>query len=323
MKPLIEQLYTASINLNWKYYYNDQDHKLTEAYPNTASSPFFQNILVSVSRPSRERQPLHRHEAFVLNYVYQGEVMVETAQTQLSLSSGDIYIAHPCALYTCYSAKPKEHSTILTVFIRQELLNSSFFPLIPNSDILDFFIRPGHDSQSTEYILVQGQNEDIQITLEHILREYAQKPLYYMQLVECNIATCLGLITRHHKNHRNPSSENQMQEILKYLKCNCETATLQSTACRFHYNANYFSTMIRKKTNKSFSELIQDFRLEKACTLLANSGLSVAKISKMSGYSYQATFTKPLNPDMANLRPNSADLPARAYSPGNFVYSCG
>ena len=61
-------------------------------------------------------------------------------------------------------------------------------------------------------------------------------------------------------NYKNMGN-NHLSDILTYINDNKSTVTLSSVSKHFNYHPNYLSSLIKKYTNKSFSDILQELRL--------------------------------------------------------------
>lgn len=72
--------------------------------------------------------------------------------------------------------------------------------------------------------------------------------------------------------------------IVHYMGGHTDTVTLRDIAVRFSCHPNYVSTLLRRDTGMTFSEILRKLRMERAVILLRESGLPVEKIAMMLGY---------------------------------------
>lgn len=71
-----------------------------------------------------------------------------------------------------------------------------------------------------------------------------------------------------------------------------DAVTLKAVAYKFSYHPNYVSTLLRKETGKSFSELLREQRMDRAAVLLGGTDLPVSEIARLLGYSNTSNFHK-------------------------------
>jgi AraC-like DNA-binding protein len=54
----------------------------------------------------------------------------------------------------------------------------------------------------------------------------------------------------------------------------------------------YFSKIFHQKTGYTFTELLNKFRVEKACTLIDETGLNINQVALECGFADQSYFSK-------------------------------
>ena len=78
----------------------------------------------------------------------------------------------------------------------------------------------------------------------------------------------------------------------QYIDQHYNDITLAEAAKYFGFNRNYFSTMVKRKTGKSFVEHVDDRRMREARRLLAKPNVSLKEIIETIGYSSKSFFYK-------------------------------
>lgn len=85
----------------------------------------------------------------------------------------------------------------------------------------------------------------------------------------------------------------KMYIVLEYIDRNFQQdITLEEAAGQVSWNAAYLSQMFRKEMNMTFKQYVNQLRIEKAKTLLADGRLSVEQIAEQIGYSNANYFYK-------------------------------
>lgn len=80
------------------------------------------------------------------------------------------------------------------------------------------------------------------------------------------------------------------EEILAYLAANCDTATLTGTAERFSFHPNTVSSLIKRATGKTFSQVLREMRMQRACELLGRPDVPIAQVARLCGYENPSNF---------------------------------
>lgn len=80
------------------------------------------------------------------------------------------------------------------------------------------------------------------------------------------------------------TGEKLILRVLGYIEEHYFEAELAKLADMLHYDISWISREIKKRTGKTFTELVQERRLEQASYLLRNTRLPVAEIARAVGY---------------------------------------
>lgn len=107
--------------------------------------------------------------------------------------------------------------------------------------------------------------------------------------------TTMGLLFMELLNHtdRLASQSSEEAAILRVLRCieeNYRTASLTDIAFELHYDMYWLSREIKRRTGKTFKELLQEKRLTQAAYYLKTTQLRVDEIGDVVGYSNLSYF---------------------------------
>lgn len=146
----------------------------------------------------------------------------------------------------------KEQASLMLLQIRSD-----------HQDILDKMTGQMLTDTATMLIRSCRSYQELMTTLNHALREaHLALALSRQDKSEVVIAECLGWIQGHTK----------------------ENLTLERVAEHFHFNPSYFSTLIKSRTGKTFSEHVTAVRMKRAKELLAAERFRVYEISLECGF---------------------------------------
>ncbi|QHT63245.1 response regulator [Paenibacillus lycopersici] len=88
-------------------------------------------------------------------------------------------------------------------------------------------------------------------------------------------------------------SEQIVEQCLAWIQEHYrDDLTLEQAAERFHFNASYFSTLIKSWTGRSFSDHLTEARMRQAKELLAAGQLKIYEIAERCGYRDTKYFTR-------------------------------
>lgn len=106
-----------------------------------------------------------------------------------------------------------------------------------------------------------------------------------------------GQLLRRHEDHIESflnveHGSLQITEVLSYLQENMASLTLQEAADHFGFSVPHFSKILKDSTGKTFTMIMKEARMNRACRALATTDLSVQSICELSGYSTPEHFMR-------------------------------
>lgn len=89
------------------------------------------------------------------------------------------------------------------------------------------------------------------------------------------------------------SDSTVVRQVVRYLEQNyADPLSLSELAKQYRFSTGYFSSLIKKKAGKSYSELLISIRMEKATALLRSTNKSIEEIAQEIGYDDYFYFNK-------------------------------
>ncbi len=117
----------------------------------------------------------------------------------------------------------------------------------------------------------------------------------------------------------NGTYQHSLSPAILYIKRNLDKPiSRDKVASVCHLSPSYFSHLIKEGTGYTYSELLNRFRIDHACSLLERSSLSASEIAYASGFNDQSYFTKVFRKEkgmppgqyrVKNCRPGAVLLP--------------
>ncbi len=247
-----------------------------------------ENKYVCINKESRFTHiPEHIHTVIEFLYVYSGRCTQIINGKKVVMTQGDI-----CMLDTDVPHSVEflgKDDIIITIEMQKEYLTQGLLSRLGDNELINRFLinSLSQNASHNQFLLFKKENENpIHSIIRHILCEYYDPGLCSDKIIDAYIILLFCEILRQYQNqHFSSHQENDLIiEILNYIETNSLTATLQNTAEHFGFHPNYLSAYIKRKTGKSFKELIIFQRMYQASFYLSNTEMPVYEIAHKIGY---------------------------------------
>ena len=83
----------------------------------------------------------------------------------------------------------------------------------------------------------------------------------------------------------------KIQDIIKYIENNCETASVSTVAEHFHMSVDYLSHFFKNKTGKNLSALITEKKVNRSKNLLLQNKYKIKDVAAMVGFNSSQYFS--------------------------------
>ncbi|MDS0527426.1 AraC family transcriptional regulator [Clostridium sp. SHJSY1] len=241
----------------------------------------------------------HSHDFFEFVYVYNGSCKITVDNSNITLESKDICLFNLQAKHSIQVMNTEE-DIIFYILVHPDYFKSAYFQLIylPNDKyIFDFFLESmlNHYIKDNFILIHHLQDSTYNNLIEHIIYENYENRNHKEEMINFLLSSLLIEFSRSYETHINNSSKIELDkykisEITDYIYENYKNVTLKSLAKHFNYSSTYLSTIIKKYSGNSFSEILHSFRFLKSCQLLTESKDSITDIIEEVGYSNKTWF---------------------------------
>lgn len=250
------------------------------------------NVLLHHSSRFSYEDFFHCHDFFEMIYLYRGNCTQRFPDEDLLMSQHDILLLNPNTIHAPYTTADED--CMFNILISKSLFERSMSSLVSDSQILSTFIVDClyQVSKARDYLYFSLDKEsDSKTTIETLIAEHINRDYGYQKIMESLLSVLFAQLSREYikQNHleqlQKTNSSRTISEILAYICENAPTISLQELSDYFNYSTAYLSRLIRQHTGKTYSEIVQKFKIEKARHYLANSDLPIAEIIRLSGFS--------------------------------------
>jgi len=256
----------------------------------------------------------HRHDYMELIYVFSGNINQKINGDEANITSSEICLLD---LNVSHSIEPSyENDIAVNIIIKKQFFDGIFMSFLSDNDIIsDFIIKTFYNKKETKNFLVfhTKENEIIRLIMKNLLCEYYSKKIGGETAIHAYILLLFTELLRYYRENIGQSNIKTLNrtiitEVKNYLSQNYKTAALKETAEHFHFNPDYLGKLIKNSTGVSFTDLLQEIRLKRACLLLEKTELPITDIASEVGYTnlsyFYKLFKKVFNTTPINYRKN-------------------
>jgi len=240
--------------------------------------------------------PLHSHQFLELNYMYAGHCKQVVDGQPVELSAGDVLVLDTGSSHAIDALN--EGDILINFLVKVASVNLNTIAALDQAAPPAFvFIRTALNCEGEDHqnfmILCAKHATNLTPVLKSVLREAyfpsgfsaaiikAYLPIIFLELSRAVHVTVNEQVTQSHE---------PIIPVLQAIEQNYAKLTLQQLAHDLGYNRNYLSNLIKKKTGRTYSEIVRTVRLKQAYRLLTTSSLSLNLILKQVGMSNRTAF---------------------------------
>ena len=236
--------------------------------------------------------PAHKH-----NYVYKGKLTEVIHNKKIELQEGEIIFLNRDITHAI--EKSSEEDIIINFIIKPE-----FFDFILNLSEIDniifsFLLKALYLNRNNkgEYLYFKVSNEkNIQEILDKIIIEIYEPTMMSSTTIKLLVGLLIVELIKRPNNIEVYSEDNYdnliIIEVLKYIDNNYANATLFEISKILNQPHYKISKLVKKNTNMTFKELLQEKRLNRAKQLLNETDISIVEIISLVGYENLTYFYK-------------------------------
>lgn len=240
------------------------------------------------------RFPKHRHNYVEVIYMCQGTTTHIVDGNRVVLEQGDLLFLNQHAVQEIEPAK--EEDIAINFIVVPEFFNMAFSMMgDEKSELKDFLIGTlcGKDGR-TSYLYFHVA--DI-LPIQNLVENMVWTIFYDMGNKRSSNQITMGLLLLQLLNHMDKMETGNslfdtelIGTVLGYIEGHYRNGSLSELAQMMKYDVYWLSREIKKRTGKTYKELLQAKRMNQAAYLLSNSRLSVSDIIESVGYDNSSYF---------------------------------
>ena len=238
--------------------------------------------------------PKHRHNYVEVIYMCKGSTKHIIDGNEVVLEEGDLLFLNQNATQEILPAGKDDIA--INFIIQPQFFDRTFEMLGADDNMLRDFLVGSlcEDSRRTSYLYFHVADVlPIQNLIENMIWSLLNNQINKRS---CNQLT-MGLLFLHLINHMEKMEtggkayhqEFEVQ-VLNYVETKYKDGSLAELAELMGYSVYWLSHEIKKRTGKTYKELVQTKRMNQAAYMLTNSRVPVAEIIRMVGYDNTSYF---------------------------------
>ena len=235
--------------------------------------------------------PEHTHDYVEMVYMCQGSTRHIINGAELELNTGELLILGQNARQEICPAGEKD--VAVNFIVRPEFFSGTLnFLGSEDTPLREFIIKALRGEELAGYLHFQVSDvKPVQNLVENLLWTLILDTPNRRSIHQLT----MGLLFVQLLNHTDRLSVgNQEQEIivrvLRYIEDNYAGGSLTQIAGQLHYDTAWLSREIRRRTGRTYTELVQEKRLSQAAWLLKNTHHKVSDIALAVGYENVSYF---------------------------------
>ena len=240
------------------------------------------------------RFPKHRHNYVEVIYMCQGTTTHIVDGNRVVLEQGDLLFINQHAVQEIEPAK--EEDIAINFIIVPEFFNMAFSMMGDENNALKDFLIGTLCSKDGMTSYLYFHVADI-LPIQNLVENMVWTIFYDMGNKRSSNQITMGLLLLQLLNHMDKMETGNslfdtelIGTVLGYIEGHYRNGTLSELAKMMKYDVYWLSREIKKRTGKTYKELLQAKRMNQAAYLLSNSRLAVADIIESVGYDNSSYF---------------------------------
>lgn len=230
--------------------------------------------------------PEHTHDYVEVVYMCAGKTNHIVNGRQIELEQGDLLFLSQSATHEVCRAEEKD--VAVNFIVLPDFFDTTLTAIGDEETPLRRFLVDCLCGQNTGpgflHFDVSGV-KPIQNLVENLLWTLLQETPNKRKMSQMTMALLFLQLTGHTETLRNDDQENAaVIRVLRYIEANYVHGSFAELTGQLHYDASWLSREIKRKTGKTYTQLVQEKRLAQAAFLLKNTDRNVADISVAVGY---------------------------------------
>lgn len=230
--------------------------------------------------------PQHRHDYVEMVYMCQGQTTHLVNEKEILLRQGELLLLSQSAVHQVCCAG--EQDVAVNFIVLPDFFTTTLSVIGEEETPLRRFLVDCLCGQNTgrSYLHFQiSQVKPLQNLVENLIWALLWETPNRRKVSQMTMATLfLQLIGNMETLSTEDGESAAVLQVLQYVERDYLTGSLSEIAAQLHYDVCWLSREIKRKTGKTYTQIVQDKRLAQAAFLLKNTDRNVSDISLAVGY---------------------------------------
>lgn len=261
--------------------------------------------------------PEHRHNYVEVIYMCQGSTTHMINGNKVVLETGDLLFLNQNASQEIEAAR--EEDIAVNFIVLPEFFNRAFDMMKEEENLLrDFLVDSlGKGSRSAPYLYFHVSEV---LPVQNLIENMVWTLLYNEPNKRSINQTTMGLLFLQLLNHmdkmetgEDPYEKEMTISILNYIENNYRDGSLGELAKIMQRDIYWLSKEVKRRTGKSFNEMMQTKKISQAAYLLLHSKLPVINIMEAIGYDNSSYFYRKFKERYGMTPKDYRRIPSKAF----------
>ena len=229
--------------------------------------------------------PEHTHDYVEMVYMCRGETTHLVNGTKIVLKQGELLML---GQHARQEIEPAEEEDIAVNLIVRPAFLQGILSFLGNEEtpLRRFVLSCLSGNTETGYLYFRvAEVLPVQNLIENLLWTMIHDHANRRGIYQMTLGLLMAELLEHTDSLRFSSPEEEtIVQALRYIEEHYRDGSLTELAQLTHYDFAALSRLIKSKTGKTYTDLIQEKRLSQAAWLLTNTGKRVDEIARLAGY---------------------------------------
>lgn len=276
---------------------------------------FEQDLAIFLNRESESFSTLqHTHDFVEICYVGEGCGYHYINDEVIFVKQGDLFVIPIGTSHVFRPSSPKQDNVLViyNCIFRLELLEKWKQLLQRDSITYDAIYQPA--KCSGRWLHFQDKHDTFSFIVQNMFREYLKKSAGFESVLTVLLIQLLVMLQRVEMVSEPESTSFRMfDEVIYFIKSRYTgNLTVQDVADNFFLSASHFQRQFKKTTGLSFTQYLQNVRIQKCSELLKSTDIPIYQIANQVGYQdmkfFHALFRKKTGMTPKQYRQNFQEL---------------